>query len=79
MIMQGPLGRYSHVLRGRKRRVAMGLEVVTFAKISVLCQDLEEFKTRIAGLAFTVFIAFSDFYIVGSFVMVSYLYFSVRE
>ena len=57
----------------------MGLEMVMFAKISVLCQDLEESKTRIAGLAFTVFIAFSDFYIVGSFVMVSYLYFSVRE
>ena len=35
------LGRYSHVLHGRKRRVTMRLEVVTFAKISVLCQDLE--------------------------------------
>ena len=33
----------------------MGLEVVTFTKISVLCQDLEESKTRIAGLAFTSF------------------------
>lgn len=49
------LGRYSHVLRGRKRRVSMELEVVTFAKISALCQDLEESKTRLAGLAFTSF------------------------
>lgn len=73
------LGRYSHVLHGRKRRVTMELKVVTLTKISALCQDLEESKTRIAGLAFCKFLRSLSLLYCWVICTVSYLYFSAWE